>query len=122
MHQTVTALACLSLIALSIVGGRARADDYPSKPIHLVLPQPAGGAVDLIARSLGDRLGESMHQPVIVENLPGANGGLAGLQVTRAAPDGHTLFMAVDTNLAVNPNLYPSLPYDPFVDFAPTCV
>jgi tripartite-type tricarboxylate transporter receptor subunit TctC len=127
MRRISTALACLAIIAtaivaIAIVGRPARADDYPSKPIRLILPQPAGGAVDLIARSLGDRLSESMRQPVIVENLPGANGGLAGSQVTRATPDGHTLFMAVDTNLVVNPNLYPSLSYDPFRDFIPISI
>jgi tripartite-type tricarboxylate transporter receptor subunit TctC len=100
-----------------------RAEDaYPSKPIRLVLPQPAGGAVDLIARTLGDRLSELLRQPVIVENQPGANGGLAAGQVARAAPDGHALFMAVDTNLVVNPNLYPNLAYDPFRDFIPISI
>jgi tripartite-type tricarboxylate transporter receptor subunit TctC len=100
----------------------ARADDYPSKPIRFILPQPAGGAVDLIARSLGDRLSEQMRQPVIVENQPGANGGLAAGQVVRATPDGYTLFMAVDTNLVVNPSLYPNLAYDPVRDFIPISI
>jgi tripartite-type tricarboxylate transporter receptor subunit TctC len=121
MHRTVAALACFILIA-SIAGEPARADDYPSKPIRFILPQPAGGAVDLIARSLGDRLSEQLRQPVIIENQPGANGGLAASQVTRATPDGHTLFMAVDTNLVVNPSLYPNLPYDPFRDFIPISI
>jgi tripartite-type tricarboxylate transporter receptor subunit TctC len=100
----------------------AGADDYPSKPIRFILPQPAGGAVDLIARTLGDRLSEQMRQPVIVENQPGANGGLAGGQVTRSTPDGYTLFMAVDTNLVVNPSLYPNLAYDPVRDFIPISI
>jgi tripartite-type tricarboxylate transporter receptor subunit TctC len=114
------ALACFCLLAF---GANARAEEpYPSKPIRLILPQPAGGAVDLIARALGDRLSESMRQPVIVENMPGANGGLAAGQVARATPDGHTLFMAVDTNLVVNPSLYPNLAYDPFRDFAPISI
>ena len=69
------------------------AQDYPTRPIKLVLPQPAGGAIDLISRTLGDRLAEQMQQPVIVENQPGANGGLAAGQVARSAPDGYTLFM-----------------------------
>jgi tripartite-type tricarboxylate transporter receptor subunit TctC len=100
-----------------------RADEaYPSKPITIVLPQPAGGAVDLIARTLGDRLSEQMQQPVIIENKPGANGGLAATQVTRATPDGYTVFLAVDTNLCVNPNLYPNLGYDPFRDFVPISI
>src|SRR5919198_2605539 len=113
-------LVCLLLLALS---ADVRAEEsYPSKPIRFILPQPAGGAVDLIARALGDRLSESMRQPVIVENMPGANGGLAAGQVARATPDGHTLFLAVDTNLVVNPSLYPSLAYDPFRDFIPISI
>src|SRR5712691_3515059 len=121
MRRVTTALVCLSLLALiAAPGERASADEpYPSKPIRFVLPQPAGGAVDLIARALGDRLSYAMRQPVIVENQPGANGGLAAGQVVRSAPDGYTLFMAVDTNLVVNPNLYPNLAYDPFRDFIP---
>src|SRR4030081_2252774 len=118
------AVVCFSVVAsLTAFGGSARADEpYPSKPIRLILPQPAGGAVDLIARSLADRLSESMRQPVIVENQPGANGGLAAGQVMRSTPDGYTLFMAVDTNLVVNPSLYPNLTYDPFRDFIPISI
>src|SRR5262249_29629895 len=124
MRRIATALACFTLLALMTASGeRAAADEpYPSKPIRFVLPQPAGGAVDLIARALGDRLSYAMRQPVIVENQPGANGGLAAGQVARAAPDGYTLFMAVDTNLVVNPNLYPNLPYHPFRDFIPISI
>jgi tripartite-type tricarboxylate transporter receptor subunit TctC len=102
--------------------GPAQAQDYPSHPIKFILPQPAGGAVDLIARTLGERLSEQMQQPVVVENRPGANGGLAAADVARSTPDGYTLFVAVDTNLVVNPSLYPNLPYDPFRDFAPISV
>src|SRR6201986_2491539 len=90
------AAAAIALVALAALAGAvapleaSRADEpYPSKPIRFVLPQPAGGAVDLIARTLGDRLSESMRQPVIVENQPGANGGLAAGQVTRSNPDGY---------------------------------
>jgi len=109
-------------VALALLGATANAQDYPSRTIKLVLPQPAGGAVDLIARSLGERLSEQMKQPVIVENMPGANGGLAGAAVARAAPDGYTLMMAVDSNLVINPSLYKNLNYDPFKDFAPISI
>src|SRR5262249_10204636 len=118
------AVACLCLLAfVPTLRATVRAEEpYPSKPVPFILPQPAGGAVDLIARALGDRLSESMRQPVIVENMPGANGGLAAGQVARATPDGHTLFMAVDTNLGVNPSLYPHFAYDPFPDFIPISI
>jgi tripartite-type tricarboxylate transporter receptor subunit TctC len=114
----------VGLCALALAAPTAsRAEDaYPTKTITIVLPQPAGGAVDLIARTLGDRLSEQMKQPVVIENKPGANGGLAATQVTRSSPDGYTLFLAVDTNLCVNPNLYPNLGYEPFRDFIPISV
>ena len=114
--------AAASLLAWLWIGGAALAQDYPSRPVKLVLPQPAGGAVDLIARTLGERLAEQMKQPVIVENMPGANGSLAGAAVARAAPDGYTLMMAVDSNLVVNPSLYNNLNYEPVRDFAPISV
>ena len=96
-------------------------DRYPSKPIHFILAQPAGGAVDLISRALAARLTKSLRQSVVVENMPGGNGGLAGGTVARAAPDGYTLFMAVDNNLTINPHIYPKLPYV-LVDFAPISI
>src|SRR4051812_42273588 len=114
--------AALALLCTVAIQGLACAQDYPSRPIKLVLPQPAGGAVDLIARTLGERLSEQMHQPVIVENMPGANGSLAGAAVARATPDGYTLMLAVDSNLVINPSLYNNLNYDPFRDFVPISI
>jgi tripartite-type tricarboxylate transporter receptor subunit TctC len=121
MSRLFAALSWLALIA-SVAPGATRAQDYPSHPIRLVLPQPPGGAVDLVARSLAERLSEQMGQPAVVENRPGANGGIAAADVARATPDGYTLFVAVDSNLVVNPTLYPDLPYAPFRDFAPISV
>ena len=97
-------------------------DHYPSRPVKLVVPQPAGGAVDLIARALADRLAEQMGRPFIIENMPGANGGLAGGNVARSPSDGYTLLLAVDSNLVINPSLYRTLTYDPFKDFAPISI
>jgi tripartite-type tricarboxylate transporter receptor subunit TctC len=123
MNRLVAAaLSTLAILCVAAASGVARAQDYPSHPIKLVLPQPAGGAVDLIARTLADRLSEQTGQPVIVENRPGANGGLAAGDVARSTPDGYTLLVAVDTNLVVNPTLYPDLSYNPFRDFAPISV
>jgi tripartite-type tricarboxylate transporter receptor subunit TctC len=121
MNRLASVLWAFSLICAGSMS-LAQAQDYPSHPIKFILPQPAGGAVDLIARTLGERLSEQMKQPVVVENRPGANGGLAAADVARSTPDGYTLFVAVDTNLVVNPSLYPNLPYDPFRDFAPISV
>jgi tripartite-type tricarboxylate transporter receptor subunit TctC len=94
-------------------------ESYPSKPIHLVVTTAAGGANDLVARALAERLAESMRQPVVIANQPAGNGGIAAGQVARAAPDGYTLMMVVDSTLTVNPHLYRNLAYDPFRDFAP---
>ncbi len=114
--------AALTLACVAVGLKPAGAQDYPSRTIKLILPQPAGGAVDLIARALGERLADQMNQPVIVENMPGANGGLAGAAVARAAPDGYTLMLAVDSNLVINPSLYSNLNYDPLRDFTPISV
>ena len=121
MSRLASVLWAFSLLCTGSMN-LAQAQDYPSHPIKFILPQPAGGAVDLIARALGEQLSEQMQQPVVVENRPGANGGLAAADVARSPPDGYTLFVAVDTNLVVNPSLYPNLPYDPFRDFAPISV
>ena len=105
-----------------LVAGMTSAQDYPARPLHLVLPQPPGGAVDFISRTLGATLQKSMGQAIVVDNKPGANGIVAAEFVAKAPADGYTLFMAVDTNLVVNPNLYAKVPYDPFRDFAPISV
>ena len=122
MQARVSLAAAAFLVLAWMLASLAHGQDYPLHPIKLVLPQPPGGIIDLISRSLGERLSEQMKQPVIVENMPGANGSLAAGQVVRSVPDGYTLFMAVDTNLVVNPNLYTNLAYDPFRDFAPISV
>jgi tripartite-type tricarboxylate transporter receptor subunit TctC len=113
----------LAVVACTAIAAPGSAQDrYPSRPVKLVLPQPAGGAVDLIARALADRLAEQMGQPFIVENMPGANGSLAGGNVARSPSDGYTLMLAVDSNLVINPSLYRTLTYDPFKDFAPISI
>jgi tripartite-type tricarboxylate transporter receptor subunit TctC len=88
----------------------------------LIVTTAVGGAGDAVARAVADRLSESMRQPVIVENMPAANGGLAAGQVARAAPDGYMLLILVDSTLTINPHLYRNLPYDAFRDFAPVSV
>jgi tripartite-type tricarboxylate transporter receptor subunit TctC len=115
-----TLLLCFA--ATICADGAAAGEAYPMKPIRLILPQPPGGAVDFVARLLSTRLADNLGQSVIVDNRPGANGGIAASLVARAAPDGYTLFMAVDTNLVVNPNLYRNLPYDPYRDFVPISI
>src|ERR1700752_2181315 len=92
---------------------------YPSKPIKLVVPFPAGSATDHIARLTGAELNAALGQPVIVDNKPGAQGGIAAAEVARAAPDGYTLMMTTNTPQAANVSLFKKLNYDPVKDFAP---
>jgi tripartite-type tricarboxylate transporter receptor subunit TctC len=102
--------------------GPASAQDYPSRPIQLLVTTAAGGANDLVARAVGERLSDSMRQPVVIENQPAGNGGIAAAQVARSAPDGHTLIMMVDSTLTINPHLYKNIAYDAFRDFTPISV
>ena len=110
-------------LLLASVAGQARSQPttlgWPSRPIRLVVPFAPGGANDVAARLLGNRLGETLGQPAVVENRAGAN-GIVGLQAVAQAPaDGYTLVVASAGPIAVNPALYPSLPYDPERSFAP---
>ena len=91
---------------------------YPEKPIHLVVGFPPGSQPDIVARLLGHALGETMGQPVVIENVAGAAGNIAADRVAKAAPDGYTLGLLSQTHIVVNPSLY-KLAYDPVNDFAP---
>lgn len=107
-----------SVAALGTSG--VMAQPYPSKPITLVVPFPAGGPNDLIARTLGEQLATQLKQPVIVENKPGATGNIGALAVTKAAPDGHTLLITLDTSITANPQLYGKrMGFDPQKDLRP---
>ena len=92
---------------------------YPNQPVTLVVPFPAGGPTDGMARVLAQKLGERLGQQVIVENKGGAGGMIAAEDVARAKPDGYRLFFGTTGTLAINPSLYRHLPYDPVKDFAP---
>ena len=98
---------------------QANAQNYPSKPIKLLVPFPAGSATDHIARLTGAELQQALGQPVVVENNPGAQGGIAAAEVAKAAPDGYTLMMTTNTPQAANVSLFKKLNYDPVKDFAP---
>ncbi|MDB5812187.1 MAG: hypothetical protein JWN94_4309 [Betaproteobacteria bacterium] len=95
------------------------AQNYPNKPIRLVLPYPPGGGTDVIARPLAQKLTEQLGQQVIVDNRGGANGNIGMEFVAKSPPDGYTLLFALTAQYAVNPTLYPKLPYDPVRDYAP---
>jgi tripartite-type tricarboxylate transporter receptor subunit TctC len=92
---------------------------YPTKPIRLVVPFTPGGSTDILARAVAQELTKAWGQAVIVDNVPGAGGAIGAEKVAKAAPDGYTLLMGHIGTLAVNPSLYPNLPYDPIKSFAP---
>ena len=97
----------------------ALAQPYPSKPLRIIVPFAPGGATDLIARAVGQKLTDSLGQPVVVENRTGASGMIGADLVAKAPPDGYTLLMASTAEIAINPSLYPKMAYDPAKDLAP---
>jgi len=116
--RKVTARILIGTAALGIAAA-AFAQDYPSRPVKIVVPFPAGGPLDLTTRVLAERLGASMRQPFVVENRPGAAGNTGTAAVAKANGDGYTLLLVLDTPLTVNPWLYDRLPFEPDRDFAP---
>jgi tripartite-type tricarboxylate transporter receptor subunit TctC len=113
------ALALLSALATATAAAQERPDAFPSRSIKIVVPFPAGGPSDVLTRMIGQKMTENWGQPVVIENRVGANTVLGAQQVAKAAPDGYTLLMAIDSTLSMNQYLYRTPPYDPFVDFAP---
>jgi len=111
-------LLCLGLLLACLSAGPARAQDYPNKPIRLLVPFSPGGAVDTLGRTVGRQVGEQMGQPVVVDNRPGGNGNIAPELVANAAPDGYTVLIAAN-GLATNTTLFPNLPFNAQKDFAP---
>ncbi len=105
--------------ALALVAAPAAAQDYPSRPIALIVPYAAGGGNDVMARIVADKMGAALGQPIVVENRGGAGGSIATRQVAHAAPDGYTLGLGGTGTLAIDPTLYPNVGYDPRKDFAP---
>src|SRR5712672_2588977 len=110
--RSVTALA-LVLALSALVAGSARAEDYPDRPVKIIVPFAAGGTADAVPRLVGDWLSRKWGQPVIIENRTGAAGNIGAEQVYRAAPDGYTLLSSPPPPLVINQNLYPRLGFDP---------
>ncbi len=112
--------AGLGLAGGSLLPGALQAQsDYPTRPVRLVIPFPAGGATDLLGRTVAQRLGTELGQPVVVENKPGAGGTIGADTVAEAAPDGYTLLMATSSTHSIGPLLNPKIPYDAVKDFSP---
>jgi tripartite-type tricarboxylate transporter receptor subunit TctC len=117
---------CASLIApslawaiLTLTSAQAHSQDYPAKPIRIVVPFSPGGVADNSARVVADPLGARLGQQVLVENRPGASGNIGTQAVAQAAPDGYTLLLGFDGTMVINPHVFPKIPFDTLKDFAP---
>ena len=119
MGTGVTLLLVAGLTGTGLATAAAQPQDYPSRPILLVVPFAAGSGIDPTARIIGEALGKALKQPVLIDYKPGANGAIAASAVARAAPDGYTIFMTTVSTHSANPNLLKSIPYDPVRDFTP---
>jgi tripartite-type tricarboxylate transporter receptor subunit TctC len=118
LTATARCLATSAALALAAFAG-AQAPAYPTKPVRLVVPFPAGGATDILARAVAQKLGETWGQTFVVDNRPGAGGNIGSELVAKAAPDGYTLEMGTVGTHAINASLYAKMPYDHVKDFAP---
>ena len=105
-------------IAVLMLAQAARAEDFPARPVKILVGAPAGGTTDTMARAIADPMAAALKQPVLVENRPGAGGNLAAAAVAKSVPDGYTLLVSFSSH-TINATLYPSLPYAPVADFTP---
>jgi tripartite-type tricarboxylate transporter receptor subunit TctC len=120
MRNLLSGLLLLAVLASAAASAQpAPKQAWPARPIHMIVPFPAGSSPDLIARLIAEKLSPALGQPVIVENRPGAGGNLGTGLVARAAPDGYTIGLSIPGPLAVNTVLYKKMEYDPFRDLAP---
>jgi tripartite-type tricarboxylate transporter receptor subunit TctC len=121
-RRFATGIATLALSAAASLSGGPPAlaqGTYPDHQLRMVVPFSVGGTSDVLARLIGQRLGEALGHQVVIENRPGANGNIGSDLVAKAAPDGYTLVLVADGTMVINPSMYPSLPFDPIKDFTP---
>jgi tripartite-type tricarboxylate transporter receptor subunit TctC len=112
-------ISVLAAAAVMLTSAVAYSQNYPTKPIKIVVPFPPGGTTDLLARAVGAELNKALGQPVIVDNRPGAGGNIGSDLVAKSAPDGYTLLMGTVGTHGINQSLYSKMPFDPIKDFAP---
>ena len=112
-------IGVVAALSVLLAAGDARPDDYPDKPIRILVGFAPAGPADIIARVVADKLLETWGKPVVIENVTGAGGNMATDRVAKAAPDGYTLLLGTSGPFIIHPSLYPKLPFDPVKDFAP---
>src|ERR1700688_316689 len=121
-HRTIAAVALIALAIGATAPARAQdldAANYPNRPIHIIVPFPAGGPTDILSRIVGNEMTASWGQTVVIENRPGADTAIGAEVVAKADPDGYTLLAAMDSTMVLNPLVKKELPYDPVRDFEP---
>jgi tripartite-type tricarboxylate transporter receptor subunit TctC len=119
LHLFVIALAFAIVPAAAQGTADGHATSYPNRAIRMIVPFPPGGPADIVARFVGQRMGEDWGQPVVIENRPGGNTAIGAVAAARSEPDGYTLLVPMDTTMVMNPLMMPNLPYDALKDFAP---
>jgi tripartite-type tricarboxylate transporter receptor subunit TctC len=121
LATTAPRLAASAILVLAVLAspGSADAQDYPTRPVKLVVPFPPGGPLDIVGRAIAQKLTEAWSQSVVVDNRPGAGGNIGADIVAKSPPDGYTILMGALSTHAVNPSLYAKMPYDAVKDFAP---
>ena len=122
LARTLSRSLCAAALGLAAATGALAQAASPAKPIRLIVPFPPGGGTDMIARTVAQKVADQNKWSVIVDNRPGAGGNLGVDAAAKAAPDGYTLVMGQTSNLAINPTLYPRLPYDPLKDLVPVAL
>ena len=115
----LSAALIAALATLAAAGAAGAQSGYPDRAVHMILGYPPAGPVDIIARIMADRLSQIWGQPVVIENVSGAGGNIGGDRVAKAAPDGYTLLMATNAQVAINPSLYTKMTYNPAKDLLP---
>jgi tripartite-type tricarboxylate transporter receptor subunit TctC len=115
LYAFVSLVLTVTLTSTAVHAG----DDYPSRPVQMIIPFAAGGPTDIVGRVMGAKMGELLGEQFVVENKTGAGGNIGAEAVARAAPDGYTILMATVSTNAINPGLYKHMPYDAVRDFAP---
>ncbi len=119
MIRPARSLFCFAFAAVAVLlTAPARSQSYPAKPIHILVGFSAGGAIDIVARLIGQKISEDLGQPVVVENKLGASGSIAAEVVSRSAPDGYVLLAGTSASMVINPVVYPNITYSPTRDFA----
>ena len=119
MNRRTLTLTAITLLTAALTPLSALAQAYPNKPIRLIVPFPAGGATNILARALSQKLGEKIGQPVVVENRPGAGGTIGADAASKSAADGYTLLLATSSTHSIGPAINPKIPYNAETDFTP---